>query len=169
MTETTNAAGSSPGGVSDVRSTAIVNDTIPNACDTVRRCSFASCLDDATVPLGRRAYCDVHAVDVFAPLMRTAQLAELRRLPDYRDDVIDIDDYVGQARFHRYDLFYPRRGRVEVGRLTTKTFRQGHVKCDRCGASWVGVELELCPWCLRRVASLADGSRTRRDRNGGNR
>lgn len=170
MTETTTAAGSSPGGVSDVRSTATVNAIVPCPCGAVRRCSFPSCLDDATVPLGRRlAYCDVHAVDVFKPLMRRAQLAEWRRLTNYRDDVIDLNDYVGQGVFVRYDLFHPRRGRVEVGQLKTKTFRQGNVKCDRCGATWVGVELELCEWCLRRVVLISDGSQRRRNTGDGNR
>lgn len=169
MTETNNTAGSSPGGVSDVRSTANVDAIVPCTCGAVPRCAVLSCLDDATVKLDyRHAYCDEHAVDVFAPFMRTAQLYEYRRLTNYVDDVIDLADYVGQARFVAFDLFYPRRGRVEVGQLKTKTFRHGRVKCDRCGASWIGVELELCGWCLRRAVSISDGGNRRRNREGGN-
>ena len=169
MTETNNTAGSSPGGVSDVRSTASVETIVPCPCGAVRRCAVPSCLDDATVKLDyRHAYCDEHAVDVFAPLMRSAQVYEYRRLTDYVDDVIDLADEVGQARFVAYDLFYPRRGRVEVGQLRTKAFRHGRVKCDRCGASWIGVELELCGWCLDRAVLISDGANRRRNRQGGN-
>lgn len=168
MTETNTAAGSSPGGVSDVRSTATVASIVPCTCGTIRTCCVPTCVDDATVKLDAwHSYCDEHAVDVFAPRMRVALLNEYRHLLNYVDDVIDLDDYVGQGRFVSYDLFYPRRARVEVGQLRTKTFRHGRVKCDRCGATWVGVELDVCTWCIRRAVLISDGANRRRNGQGG--
>jgi hypothetical protein len=158
MTETNDAAGSSPGGASDVRSTASVNDTLLCACGKVRRCAARGCLDDATVVLhGDRPRCDLHAGDALRPYLRRVQLAAV----DYDDDVIDLDDVVGQAVYERHALNYPRRGRITLTKYATTTFafRHGHVECDRCGASWIGVEHELCPWCLRRACLLSDRRR----------
>jgi hypothetical protein len=158
MTKTNDAAGSSPGGVSDVRSTANVNDNLPCPCGKVRRCSASGCLDDATIVLnGGVPRCDLHAGDLLRRHLRRAQLADV----DYDDDVIDLDDVVGQAVYERHALNYPRRGRITLTKYATTTFafRHGHVECDRCGASWIGVEHELCPWCLRRACLLSDRRR----------
>jgi len=157
MTETNTAAGSSPGGVSDVRSTASVEGTLPCPCGKVRRCAFVGCLDDATVPLTTDvAYCDHHAGDIFRAHLRRAQLADL---PRFVDAVIDIDDVVGQGVFLHHDYKYPKRDRITFTTFTSKSFRFGRVKCDRCGASWMGTEHELCRWCVKRAFVVSDGAK----------
>jgi hypothetical protein len=155
MTETTNTVGSSPDGVSDVRSTASVNAKLSHGSRTVQRC--VSCLDAATVIVGQRfAYCDIHAGDELRMKLKRIQVSELS---DYRDDVIDVADVVGQGTFVKYDLRYARRARMTAGTLTTIPLRFGLLRCERCDASWIGVEHELCSWCVSKAYRFSDGTR----------
>lgn len=157
MIETNNAAGSSPDGASDVRSTATVEENLPCPCGKVRRCAFVGCFDIATVPLSTAvAYCDHHAGDFFRPHLRRAQLSDLTT---DTDAVIDLNEVVGQAVYEGHALYYPRRDRITLRDFATKSFRFGHVKCDRCGATWVGVEHEVCTWCVNRALRLLDGTK----------
>ena len=155
MTETTNTVGSSPDGVSDVRSTASVNSNLPHGSSREHRCR--ACLADATVIVGQRfAYCDIHAGDELRTKLKRIQVSELT---DFRDEVIDVADVVGQGTFVKYDLRYARRARMTVGTLTTIPFRFGLLQCDRCDATWYGVEYELCSWCVSKAYRFADGTR----------
>jgi hypothetical protein len=157
MTETNNAAGTNPGGVSDVRSTATVDDTLPCPCGKVRRCSVVGCFDVASVALTPGvAYCDDHATDFFRVHLRRAQLAALDEL---NDPVVTLDEVVGQAVFVAHALYYPKRDRFVLDGIRSKSFRFGRVKCDRCGATWLGIEHELCAWCVNRAYLLNGGTK----------
>jgi hypothetical protein len=157
MTETNNAAGFYPGGESDVRSTATVDDNLPCPCGKVRRCSYVGCFDLASVPLTCDvAYCDEHASDFFRSHLRRVQLEELDEL---NDPVVSIDDVVGQAVFISHALYYAKRDRFTFDGFASKSFRFGRVKCDRCGATWLGIEHEVCAWCVNRAYLLNGGTK----------
>ncbi len=154
MTTTNNAAGgqASDGG-SDRRSTAGVDTTLPCNCDKVRRCEYATCLDVASVRLdSRHAYCDVHAGEHIRPIL-TRVLLRLAGVKN-GDDVDALCEVVGTAGFQSLHPYYPSRGRLDLGDdVPSKTFRNGYVICDKCAATWVGVEYDLCAWCLDRALS----------------
>jgi hypothetical protein len=157
MTETNNTAGCYPGGVSDVRSTASVDDNLPCPCGKVRRCAYVGCFDLASVPLTSEvAYCDSHSTNFFRSHLRRAQLEELDEL---NDPVVSIDDVVGQGVFVSHALYYPKRDRFTFDGFTSKSFRFGRVKCDRCDATWLGIEHELCAWCVNRAYLLKGGTK----------
>lgn len=180
MTGYDDAAGDQPGGVSDGRSTAHVGS---NPTCSVFGCFDSATVhlsSGATrrvgsvrrgvpkllrVPFRAEVYCDVHAADVCRPLLRRVMLRELvdnvpdseRRMVTIGRDSLDGCE-VGQARLLRYNGNYPHRDRITLPTewRTRQTFRQGDVECDRCGATWVGVEHSLCPWCLKREGVYDD-------------
>ena len=158
MTRTTNTVGSSPDGVSDVRSTATVNTKLSDAPTTDQRC--VGCPDLATVRITPHlAYCDIHAGDALRPVLRQIQIRYT--CADYVDSVIDLNDVIGQGTFVRFDLRYPRRERMTfpLFNYRTKPFRFGLIQCDRCAASWIGIEHELCQWCVTKAYQRSEGSR----------
>lgn len=158
MTKTHNTVGSSPDGVSDVRSTATVNTKLLDGTMNDQRC--VGCPDVATVRItSNLAYCDIHAGDALRDVLRLIQLRFIGA--DYVDRVIDLNDVIGQGTFVRFDLSYPRRERMTFPRFNyrTKPFRFGLIQCDRCAATWIGVEHELCHWCVTKAYRRSDGSR----------
>ena len=154
MTRTTNTVGSSPDGVSDLLSTATVIATLPAGSYDVVRC--CACPAAATVTVSPHvSYCDIHAGDALRLKLKQIQLNELT---DYNDAVIELADVVGQGKFVKYDLRYARRDRLPMKHLRTKPFRFGLLRCDRCDASWIGVEHEVCSWCISKAYRFSDGN-----------
>lgn len=152
MTTTNNAAGgqASDGG-SDRRSTAGVDTTLPCACGNTRPCSYSTCLDPATVRYDtRRNYCDIHAGEYVRPIIGRV-LLRLRGVSDH-DDRDTLSELAGQACFLSFDPYSPQRNRLDIGNgFRSKSLRYGYVVCDKCDATWIGVEHDLCPWCADRV------------------
>ena len=154
MTTTNNAAGgqASDGG-SDRRSTAGVDTTIPCACGRRRACSYSKCLEPATVRYAtRRDYCDIDAGEYVRPIIGRV-LLRLQGVENYSEQT-------GQAVFLSFDAYSPHRGRVDIGgRFCSKSFRYGLVVCDKCDATWIGVEHDLCPWCVDHVLDHIDNTK----------
>lgn len=164
MTATNNAAGgqASDGG-SDRRSTAGVATNLPCACGKVRPCSYSTCFEPAMIRGNRGCvYCDIHGGEYLRPILGRVLLG-LRGIDDY-DDRVTLSELVGRADFVSFDPYSPRRARLDIGDGERScSLRSGYVRCGKCGATWIGVEHELCPWCADRV--LAHYDETKRGRS----
>ena len=84
--------------------------------------------------LGSELLCNFHYRQLIDPIrLRVAR----------REHGLQVDTPLGQAYFIAPHIDFPLRFRRE---------RIGHVVCtDRdCGATWTGIEGEVCTWCLSR-------------------
>jgi len=96
-------------------------------------CERELCVNPAEHSLGSQLLCNLHYRQIIDP----CQLNTARREHD-----LPADAQLGLGVFVAPHPDYP---------LRFLRHRFGSLRCDECGATWDGIEGEVCSWCIDRA------------------